>query len=90
LILTVRLLHAVRQAKLTLGALEKAIEYLVQKDIPLTREYFEAVDEQALEEELSEERARTDMQAEEKVTVGDGNRRGDCGYLGQRTRHAVE
>ena len=67
MILTVPLLLAVRQAKLTLGALEKAIEYLVQKDIPLTREYLEAVDEQALEEELSEERARTDMQAEEKV-----------------------
>ena len=67
MILTVPVLLAVRQAKLTLGALEKAIEYLVEKEIPLTREYFEAVEAQALEDELSEERERTDMQAEEKV-----------------------
>ena len=89
LVLTVRLFHAVHQANLTLGALEKAIEYLVQKDIPLTREYFEAVEEQAREEELSEERARRDMQAEEKVRFDDGNRCGDCDAVVERTLHGV-
>ena len=58
---------AVNQENLTWEEWEKALEYLVQNNIPLSREYAEAVEEQAKEEAVSEQCERRDMQKEDKV-----------------------